>query len=67
MIEKRQPLQQMLLGKWIYACKNLKLVLCLSPCISINAKEIKGLNIRPETEPYAGKNRDYTGINRHKQ
>jgi hypothetical protein len=40
-MEKRQPLQQMLLGKY--------------------------LNIRPETEISAGKNKEYTGIYRHRQ
>jgi hypothetical protein len=48
-MEKRQPLQQMLLGKVVICQKKLKLNPCLSPCTSINSKWIKHLNIRPKT------------------
>jgi hypothetical protein len=48
-MENRQPLQQMLLGKWLPACRKLKLDPCFSPCTGINSKCIKDLNIRPET------------------
>jgi hypothetical protein len=49
-MEKRQPLQQILLGKkWLSTYRKLKLDPCLSPCISINSKWIKDLNIRLET------------------
>jgi hypothetical protein len=49
MMEKRQPLQQMLLEKWLSACRKLKLDPCLSPCTSINSKWIKDHYIRPKT------------------
>jgi hypothetical protein len=47
-MEKRQPLQQMLLGK-VVICLQKTVDPCLSPCTSINSKWIKYLNIRPET------------------
>jgi hypothetical protein len=48
-MEKRQPLQQTLLEKWLSVCKKLKLHPCLSTCTSINSKWVKDLNIRPKT------------------
>jgi hypothetical protein len=49
MMEKRHPLQQMLLENWISACRKLKLDPCLSPCTSITSKWTKDFNIKPET------------------
>jgi hypothetical protein len=50
MMEKTQPLQQMLLGKLdICLQKKLKLYPCLLLYRSISSKWIKDLNIRPET------------------
>jgi hypothetical protein len=48
-MEKRQPLQQRLLGKLFSSCRNLKLDASLSQCTSINSKWIEDFNIRPET------------------
>jgi hypothetical protein len=47
--EKRQLLQQMLLGTLDTSLQKRKLDPCLSPFRSTNSKWIKYLNIRPET------------------
>jgi hypothetical protein len=48
MMEKRQPLQIMLLGKVLSAFRKLKLDPCISPCTIINSKWIN-YNVRPKT------------------
>jgi hypothetical protein len=48
-MKKRQPLQQMLLGKVVTCLQKTETRSMLSPCTSINSKWIKDLNIRPET------------------
>jgi hypothetical protein len=48
-MEKRQPLQQKLLGKLVSSLQKLKLDPCISPYTNINTKWIKDLNIRPQT------------------
>jgi hypothetical protein len=54
-------------GKWLSACRKLKLDPCLSPCTSINSKWITDLNIRPQNlEVSTGKSREYTGSNRYR-
>jgi hypothetical protein len=49
MIEKRQPLQQKLLGKLVCSLQKLKLDPCISPYTNLNSKWIKDLSIRPQT------------------
>jgi hypothetical protein len=49
MIENRQPLQQMLLGKVIICLKKTETRSMFITCTSINSKWMKNLNIRPET------------------
>jgi hypothetical protein len=64
MMEKRQPLQQMLLEKLDSAYRKLKVDPCLSSYTSIKSKWIKDLNIKPENLKLC---REYTGTYRHRQ
>jgi hypothetical protein len=48
-MEKRQPSQQMLLGKVAICLQKTETRPMLSFCVSINSKWIKDRNIRPET------------------
>jgi hypothetical protein len=48
-MDKKQPLQQMFLGKVVICWQKLKLDPCLSPCTCINSKWIKDLNISSKT------------------
>jgi hypothetical protein len=48
-MEKRQTLQQMLLGKLDICLQKTEIDPCLPPCTSINSKWTKDLNIRPKT------------------
>jgi hypothetical protein len=45
-MDKNSFFNQCFWEKWLYACRRLKLVPCLSPYTSINSKWIKDLNIR---------------------
>jgi hypothetical protein len=62
-MEKRQPLQKLLVENWISVCRKLKLDPCLQPSIGINSNWIKDLNIRLETLKLVWKKaREYSGI-----
>jgi hypothetical protein len=55
-------------GKYLSACRKLKLDPRLSPCTSINSKCIKDLNIIPEPlKLVQRKSKEYTGSNRYRQ
>jgi hypothetical protein len=49
MLEERQHLQQMFLGKEVIFLQNTETDPCLSPYTSINSKWMKEFNIRPKT------------------
>jgi hypothetical protein len=49
MMEKKQPLQQILLGKVVICLQKTEIDPCLSPFTSIVPKWIKDLNIRSKT------------------
>jgi hypothetical protein len=48
-MEKRQPLQQMLLGEVVTCLQKTETRSMLSLCTNSNSKWIKDLNIRPKT------------------
>jgi hypothetical protein len=67
-MEKRQPLQQILLGKVVIHLQNTETRSMSIACTSINSKKIKDLNIRPKTlkllQEGAGNTLELIGIGR---
>jgi hypothetical protein len=49
MMDIRQLFNKCCWENWISTCRRLRLYPCLSPCIKMNSKQIKDLNIRPKT------------------
>jgi hypothetical protein len=66
MMEKRQPFQQMLLGKVVIGLQETETRSMFITCTSINSKWIKDLNIRPKTltvvQEGTGSNLEIIGI-----
>jgi hypothetical protein len=59
-LERRQPLQQVILEKLISTYRRLKLDPYFSPCTKINSKWIKDLKVRPKTVKLLDENRENT-------
>jgi hypothetical protein len=68
MIEKKQPLQQMLLGKVVISCRKLKPDPCLSPYTNTNSNGVRTLISDPKPCCYYRKEQGIpAGSNRYRQ